>query len=377
MNGKIYLDNNSTTEVAEEVLTAMLPYLQENYGNPSSIYNFGKISKSAIEESRKIIANYINAKSNEIIFTSCASESNTTAIMSSVRTNKTKKHIITTKVEHSSILETMKYLESIGYNITYLDVDNNGRISLEELESSITDDTLLISVMLANNEIGNIYPIKEISTLAKKNNILFHVDGVQALGKIKIDVNDLGVDMMSFSGHKINAPKGIGFLFIKENIPYVPLIFGHQEKDRRGGTENTPYIVGIGKAVELLKNSENEIIEIKKKRDELEINISNSISGITIYGDRDNRLPNVINISFEGIKGEELLLMLEANNIYVSTGSACNSFDINPSHVLVAMNADLKSGNPIRISLSKNNTKAELEIFTKKLINIINVLRKK
>lgn len=377
MNNKIYLDNNATTKIDSEVLDAMLPFLKDDYGNPSSIYNFGKISKNAIDHSRNIISNYINAKNSEIIFTSCASESNVTAIMSAVKSNPNKRHIITSKVEHSSILETMKYLESLDYNITYLDVDEYGKISIKELENAITSETILITIMLANNEIGNIYPIRQISEIAKKNNILFHVDGVQALGKMKINVVDLGADTMSFSGHKVHAPKGIGILYVKSGIPYTSLIFGHQENGKRGGTENVPYIVGLGKAIELLEVNESELDLIVKMRNNLENTIIKNIDGAIIYGDRDNRLPNVTNIAFNGIKGEELLLMLESNNIYVSTGSACNSFDISPSHVLVAMKADLSNSSPIRISLSKYTTEVELDIFVKKLVNIINMLRKR
>ena len=377
MFSKIYLDNNATTKISEEVLNAMLPFLKEDFGNPSSIYDFGKTVKEAIDKSRNTIATFLNCKDSEVIFTSCASESNCTAIMSAVKVNPNKKHIITTKVEHTSILETMKYLESIGYKISYLSVDNQGRINLKELEDLIQDDTLLITIMMANNEIGNIYPIKEISEIAHKNNILFHVDGVQAIGKVNIDVKELGIDSLSISGHKIHAPKGIGVLYLKENTPFVPLIFGHQEKDHRGGTENVPYIVGMSKAIELISNNDEEIYKIKQLRDKLEYEIINNIDDVKIYGDIENRLPNTTNIAFKGIKGEELLLMLESNNIYVSTGSACNSFDINPSHVLVAINVDFESGSPIRISLSKYTTEDEIEIFKRKLINIVNMLRKK
>ena len=377
MNNIIYLDNNATTKVDEEVFNAMLPYLKENYGNPSSIYNFGKNEKEVIEKSRSIIAGYINANNDEVVFTSCASESNCTAIMSAIKTNQDKKHIITTMVEHSSILETMKYLESIGYKITYLKVDKNGKIDLKELEAAIDIDTLLVTIMLANNEIGNIYPIKDISKITQKNNILFHVDGVQAVGKIKIDVKDLGIDMFSMSGHKIHGPKGIGVLYIKNNTPFTPLIFGHQENNKRGGTENVPYIVGLGKAFEILKDNDKEIYKIKSLRDKLEQELLSNISDVKIYGDLENRLPNTTNIAFNGIKGEELLLMLESNNIYVSTGSACNSYDISPSHVLVALDVDLQNSSPIRISLSKYTTKQEIDLFIKKIINIINMLRKR
>lgn len=375
---EIYLDNNATTKCDSEVLKAMLPYLENQFGNPSSTYSIGKEVKEAIGLSRKNVANLLNAKEEEIIFTSCASESNVTTILNAVRNNKNKKHIITTRVEHASIMETMKYLESNGYKITYLSVDSLGRLDLEELEKSITEDTLLIAVMMANNEIGNIYPIKEIGEIAKKHNILFHSDAVQALGKVKIDVKELNVDTLSLSGHKINAPKGIGVLYVRDGIPYTPLVFGHQEKNRRGGTENVPYIIGLGTAVKLiLEDNYKENDRLKELRDYMEDEIKLRISDIHIYGDLDNRLPNTSNIAFKGVNAEELLIMLESFNIFVSTGSACNSEIAEPSHVLVACGADLDEYSPIRISLGKYNTKEEIDKFIKSLENIVNMLRKK
>lgn len=374
----IYLDNNATTKCDEQVLNAMLPYLKEQYGNPSSTYSFGKEVKEEIIKSRKKIAEVLNANEDEIIFTSCASESNVTAIMNAIINNPNKKHIITTKVEHASIMETMKYLESIGYNITYLSVDNFGRIDLTELEKSISSDTCLISIMMANNEIGNIYPIKEIGNIAKKYNVLFHCDSVQAIGKVKIDVKDMNIDTLSLSGHKINAPKGIGVLYIKNGIPYTPLIFGHQEKNRRGGTENVAYIIGLGKAVELIINDNyNSNSNLKELRDYMESQIKNNIEDVIIYGDLENRLPNTSSIAFKGVKADELLLMLESFNIYVSTGSACNSEIAEPSHVLTACNADLKNYSPIRVSLGRYNTKEEIDTFVKRLVSIINMIRKR
>ena len=373
MNTKIYLDNNATTKCDEEILKAMLPYLNEQYGNPSSTYSFGKDVKDEITKARKNIAKLLNANENEIIFTSCASESNVTAVLSAVR-NRDKKHIITTSIEHASIMETMKYLESIGYEITYLKVDKLGRINLQDLENSITENTCLIAIMMANNEIGNIYPIKEIGEIAKKYHILFHCDSVQAIGKIKIDVKDLNVDTLSLSGHKINAPKGIGVLYIKNGIPFTPLIFGHQESNRRGGTENVPYIIGLGKAVELiLEDNYNLNTKLKDLRDYMEKEIKNCIDDVIIYGDLDNRLPNTSNIAFKGVKAEELMLMLEAFDIFVSTGSACNSEMAELSHVLTACKADLINYSPIRVSLGKYNTKEEIDIFVKRLQNIVNM----
>lgn len=378
MDLKIYLDNNATTRCDKEVLDAMLPFLDNRYGNPSSTYSFGRDVKDEINKARSHVGKLLNADTSEIIFTSCASESNVSAIMNAVRCYPDKKHIITTSVEHASILETMKYLESIGYNITYLSVDNLGRINLEELEKSITDQTCLISIMMANNEIGNLYPIKEVGKIAKKHNILFHCDAVQAVGKVKIDVKDLEVDTLSISGHKINAPKGIGALYVRNGISYTPLIFGHQEKNRRGGTENVAYIIGLGKAVQLILTDENkEIKRIQELRDYMENEIINNISDVVIYGDLENRLPNTSSIAFKKVKADELMLMLESFNIFVSTGSACNSEIALPSHVLTACNADLDNYSPIRVSLGKDNTKDEIDLFVKRLINIVIMLRKR
>lgn len=378
MNSKIYLDNNATTKCDEEVLNAMLPYLKEQYGNPSSTYFFGKEVKDDISKARRNIAKLINANENEIIFTSCASESNVSAIMNAIRIYPNKKHIITTKVEHASIMETMKYLESIGYNVTYLSVDTFGKINLQELENSITESTCLISIMMANNEIGNIYPIKEIGRIAKKHNILFHCDTVQAIGKVKIDVREMNIGTLSLSGHKINVPKGIGVLYVRNDIPYMPLIFGHQESNRRGGTENVPYIIGLGKAVELILNDNYESNKkLQQLRDYMENEIKDKISDVVIYGDLENRLPNTSSIAFKGVKADELLLMLESFNIFISTGSACNSEIAEPSHVLTACNADLENYSPIRVSLGKYNTKEEIDTFVKRLINIVNMIRKR
>lgn len=378
MNSKIYLDNNATTQCDERVLQSMLPYLGEQYGNPSSTYSFGKEVKDKIIESRKNVAKLLNADETEIIFTSCASESNATAIMNAVRTYPAKKHIVTTKVEHASILESMKYLESIGYTVAYLSVDSFGRLDLKELQESITPDTFLISIMMANNEIGNIYPIKEIGAIAKQNNILFHCDAVQAVGKVKIDVDDMNIDTLSISGHKIHAPKGIGVLYIKNGIPFQPLIFGHQEKNRRGGTENVPYIVGLGEAIKLiLEDNYATNLYMQDLRNYMENEIKNNIDDVLIYGDLQNRLPNTSSIAFKGINADELLLVLESFNIFVSTGSACNSEIAEPSHVLTACHADFDNYSPIRISLGKYNTKEEIDFLVKRLINITNMIRKR
>lgn len=373
----IYLDNNATTKVDEEVLNAMLPYLKEEYGNPSSTYSFGKKVKDEITKARNNVAKLLNANPDNIIFTSCGSESNVTAIMNAVRLNPDKKHIITTSVEHASIIETLGYLAKDGYKITFLEVDDKGRLNLDELKSAITPDTCLISVMMANNEIGNIYPIKEISKIAKENNILFHTDAVQAAGKIKIDVEDLDVDSLSISGHKINVPKGIGVLYMKDKKMF-PLIYGHQEKNRRGGTENSAYIIGLGKAAEMIINDNYNMAEEEKElRDYMEEEIKKNIEDVYIYGDLDNRTPNTSSIAFKGVKADELMLVLESFDIYVSTGSACNSELAVPSHVLTACHANLDDYSPIRVSIGKYNTKEEIDEFIKRLMNVVKMLRSK
>ncbi len=378
MDSLIYFDNNATTKIDEEVFKAMLPYLKEEYGNPSSIYSIGRKTKEEIAKARENIAKLLNSKPENIIFTSCGSESNITAINSSIKLNPNKKHIITTKVEHASIMEMMNQLEKDGYIISYLNVDNRGRLDLDELKKSIRPDTCLISIMMANNEIGNIYPIKEIAKIAHDNDIIIHCDAVQALGKIKIDVEDLDVDYLSVSGHKINAPKGIGALYIKNSDSFTPLIFGHQEKNRRGGTENVPYIIGLGKAAEIiLKDNYQKEKEIESLRDYLEEEVEKNIEDIHIYGDKQNRTPNTSSIAFKGVKADELMLVLESFNIYVSTGSACNSEIALPSHVLTACKANLEDYSPIRISLGRYNTKEEIDIFIKRLINVVTMLRRK
>lgn len=375
----IYFDNNATTECEEEVLKEMLPYFKEKYGNPSSLYSFSKQVKERIQQARSNVAKLLNANVNEIIFTSCASESNISAIRNAIQNNPNKKHIITTKVEHASIMESMKSLEKQGYQITYLSVDEKGRINLEELRRSIKkDDTFLIAIMMANNEIGNIYPIEEIGKIAKENNVLFHCDAVQAVGKMKIDVKNMKIDTLSMAGHKIHAPKGIGVLYVRENLDFTPLIFGHQEDERRGGTENVPYIIGLGKAAKMILEDDNKSNEkIKVLRDKLEKELKEKIEDCYIYGDIENRLPNTTNIAFKGIKGEEILLVLESFGIYIGTGSACNSKSVEPSHVLTAMGVDLSESSPIRISLGKTNTEEEVEKLVEMLTKTVKMLRRR
>lgn len=378
MNQAIYFDNNATTKVSEDVFMEMLPYLKEEFGNPSSTYSLGRRVKEKVQEARKNVASLLGCLEDEIIFTSCASESNQTAIISAVRNNPNKKHIITSSIEHASIIETMKYLEKEGYKISYLSVDEQGRINLDELKSLITEDTLLITMMMANNEIGNIYPIKEIGKLARENNILFHCDAVQAVGKVKIDVNDMNIDTLSLAGHKINAPKGVGVLYVRNNIPFTPLIFGHQEKNRRGGTENTAYIIGLGKACKnILEDNYKSCKRLEELRNYLEEEVKKNIDDVVIYGDLENRTPNTSSIAFKGVKADELLLVLESFNIFISTGSACNSEEAEPSHVLTACKANLEQYSPIRISLGKDNTKEEIDFFIKRLTSSVSLMRRK
>ena len=349
---EVYVDNNATTKVDEDVLNEMLPYLKESFANPSSLYESGKQTRNAINNARTNVAKLLNAEDDEIIFTASATESNVTAIMSAARNSKGKKRIITSKMEHASILETMNYLETIGFDIVYLEVDDKGRISSEDLKNAINENTFLIAIMYANNELGNIYPIKEFCQIAHEHNILFHCDCTQAVGKIKVDVKDLGVDTVAFSGHKIHAPKGVAALYVKNGTPYTPLVFGHQENNRRGGTENVPYIV-------------------------FEEQIKSKIDGIHIYGDVEHRIPNTSNIAFQNADGNELAIILEANNINLSNGSACNTTEPKPSDVLVACHANLKEYFPIRVSFDGNNTKEQVDYFINKLVMNVNMLRRR
>ena len=332
-----YFDNSATTKIKDEVLDAMLPYLTSQYGNASSIYSLGRESKRAIEKARKQVASLINCAPEEIYFTSCGSESDNTALKGIAYKYRNKgNHIITSKIEHPAILNTCKNLESKGYEITYLNVDKNGIIDMNQLLNSIKPTTILISIMTANNEIGTIEPIKQISEIAHKKNIIFHTDSVQAIGNIKIDVQRQGIDMLSLSGHKIYAPKGIGVLYVKKGIDFERFIDGgHQEKNKRAGTENVAEIVGLGKACELAeRNLEYHQQKIKSLRDYCVQQIETKIPNIHINGGTQNRLPGNINISFEQMESEELLYRLDEVGICASGGSACSSGETAPSHVL-------------------------------------------
>ncbi len=373
----IYLDNNATTKVDERVLEAMMPYFKEEYANPSSMYNFSKKSSNAIKEARAKIRDFVNAKDEkEIIFTSCGSESANTAIRGVLNYNKTKKHIITTKVEHPCVLNLYKQLEKQGYKVDYIGVNSIGELDLEELSQAVDEDTALVSVMWANNETGVINPIGKISEIIKSKNkdTKLYVDAVQVAGKIPIDVQANGVDLLGISGHKFHAPKGIGALYVNSKTMITPLIIGgHQERGKRAGTENTPYIVGIGKAAELAADSLNyEQTEIKRLRDKLETNILNRIYNARLNTGIANRVPNTTNIGFEYIEGELILLHLSDIGICASSGSACTSGSLEPSHVLRAMNVPFTAiHGSIRWSLSRFTTEEEIDYVIDKLPGII------
>ena len=372
----IYFDNAATTKIKTEVLNEMMPYLTKNYGNASSLYSIGRNAKRAIENSRRQVAELINCNPNEIYFTGSGSESDNTALKGYVYANKSKgNHIITSKIEHPAILETCKNLENKGFEISYINVDENGTIDLEELKKTIKPSTILISIMFANNEIGTIEPIEEISKIAKENNIIFHTDAVQALGNTKIDVQKMNIDMLSMSGHKINAPKGVGALYIKNDIKIERFIDGgHQEKNKRAGTENVASIVGMGKACEITnRNLEVHIRNLRRLRDYYIVRITKEMGDkIRINGSLENRLPGNANISFKGMDGSEIVYRLDEYNICVSSGSACSSKNTTPSHVLSAINVpeEFLTG-AIRTTFGDNNTFEEINYLINCLKKII------
>ena len=370
-----YFDNSATTRIKEEVLEEMFPYLNVQYGNPSSIYSIGRNAKRAIEESRKRVASLINCNPKEIYFTSCGSESDNTALKGIAYLNENKsKHIITSKIEHPAILNSCQNLEKHGFEVTYLDVDKNGFVNLESLKSSIRPDTILISIMFANNEIGTIEPIEKIAKIAHENNIIFHTDAVQAVGNIEIDVQKMDIDMLSLSGHKIYAPKGVGALYVKKGIEFERFIDGgHQEKNKRSGTENVAQIVALGKACQIAeKNLEQYQNKLRNLRDYFLEKIKNEIPNIHINGTMEKRLPGNINISFENVDSNEILFKLDEYGICASGGSACSSGDNNPSHVLTAIGipSELAKG-AIRFTFGDFNTKEDVDYLIKTLDKII------
>ncbi len=375
----IYLDNAATTPVKPEVLEAMLPYFTDRFGNPSSIYSISAANKNDITVAREVIANTINTSSDNIYFTAGGSEADNWALKATAEAYEEKgKHIITSKIEHHAILHTCDYLEKRGFEITYVGVDENGIIKLDELEAAIRPDTILISVMFANNEIGTIQPIKEIGEIAKKHNVLFHTDAVQAYTQVPIDVEELGIDMLSVSGHKINGPKGIGFLYIRKGVKIRSFVHGGaQERKRRAGTENVPGIIGIAKAAEIAtKNMEARTAKEIELRDYLIERVIKEVPYTRLNGDRVKRLPNNVNFSFQFIEGESLLIMLDMEGICASSGSACTSGSLDPSHVLLAIGLphEIAHGS-LRLTLSDATTKEDIDFVIEKIKGIVKHLR--
>jgi cysteine desulfurase len=374
----IYLDNNATTQVAEEVLESILPYFRELYGNPSSMHSFGGQIGQKIRAAREQVAALLGAMPEEIIFTSCGTESDNAAIRSALAIHPDKKHIVTSRVEHPAIHALCAQLATQGYRITELPVDKNGLLDLENLEKNLTPDTAVVSLMWGNNETGVIFPVEEAARLAHEKGILFHTDAVQSAGKIPIKMKNNVIDMLSISGHKLHAPKGIGILYLRRGTRFSPfLIGGHQEKGRRGGTENTPSIIGLGKACELAdKNMQKENKEVKRLRDKLEKELLERIPQSRVNGDTANRLPNTTNISFEYVEGEAILLLMNELGICASSGSACTSGSLQPSHVLRAMGVPFTMAHgSIRFSLSIYNTEKEIDFVIDKMPAIIERLR--
>jgi cysteine desulfurase len=374
----IYLDNNATTAVSPEVLNEMLPYLKELYGNPSSSHSFGRNLYYKIEQAREKVALLIGAEPEEIIFTSCGTESDNTAISSAIQLDEKKQHIITTQVEHPAVLNLVKHLERKGYKSTYLPVDRAGKLNIDAFKNAIDDDTAIVSIMYANNETGVIFPIAEIGAMCRERGILFHTDAVQAVGKVPMDVRKLGVDMLSMSGHKLHAPKGIGVLYVRKGCKFFPyFIGGHQEYGQRAGTENLASIVALGKACELaLEKIACEQASVAGLRDLLELNLTNKCSDIFINGCGSERLSNTTNISFSNVDSETLLRRLDTYGICASAGSACSSGSSEPSHVLRAMGVpDDAIHGSIRFSLSRYTTEEEVKTVIDIIPGIINDLR--
>lgn len=374
-----YFDNAATTRVKDEVLNEMLPYLKDKFGNPSSMYTIGREAKRAMEEAREKVAKLIGSKTNEIYFTGSGSESDNTAIKGIAYENiRRGKHIITSKIEHPAVLHTCQFLEKQGFSVTYLNVDKNGFISIDELIKSIRNDTILISIMFANNEIGTIQPIQEIAKIAKMYNITFHTDAVQACGNVPINVQKMGIDMLSLSGHKLYAPKGIGALYVKNGIKFERFVDGgHQEKNKRAGTENVSGIVGLGKACEIAnKNLENHMKYLEELRNYYISKVENNIPLAKLNGAKQKRLPGNANFSFEYIDGQSLLLNLDAKGICASSGSACSTGSSKPSHVLTAigLSENLANG-ALRTTFGEENTKEDVDYLVDNLINIVEKLK--
>lgn len=382
----IYADNNATTCVAPEVFEAMRPYLCEKYGNPSSIYTFGGELAADIERARIEVAELLGAswrnnlgQATEIIFTSCGTESDNAALRSALEVQSGRRKIVTSKVEHPAILNLCRELEREGYTVETIGVDGDGRLDMSALERAVDSETALVTLMWANNEIGNIYPVEEVARIAHRAGALFHTDAVQAAGKVPMNMSESEIDMLSISGHKLHAPKGVGVLYVRRGVRFRPFIIGgHQEKGRRGGTENVASIIGLGKACELArKGMAEEIAHVKKLRDRLETGIAERIPAIRINGDKSSRLPNTSSISFEYIEGEAILLLLDQYGICASSGSACTTGSLEPSHVLRAMGLPYTAAHgTLRFSFSRYNTVEEVDRIIEVLPSVISTLRK-
>jgi cysteine desulfurase len=378
----VYMDNNATTMVAPEVVKVMIPYLGNLYGNPSSMHTFGGLVGQDVSDARGKVAHLIGATPEEVVFTSCGTESDSTAILSALRTFPEKRHVITTRVEHpavKSLCENLEMLTGHKYRVTRLKVDAEGMIDIDEYEAALTEDTAIASIMWANNETGNIYPVEKMAAMAKQRGILFHTDAVQAVGKIPLDLKTLDIDFLSLSGHKLHGPKGVGVLYIKRGTHFVPFLpGGHQEHGRRGGTENVASIVGLGKACELAAaNMEEENTRVKSLRDRLEEGLLSGVSQARLNGHKTDRLPNTTNISFEFVEGEAILLHMNQHKICASSGSACTSGSLEPSHVLRAMGVPFTAAHgSIRFSLSTYNSEEEIDYVVEKMPPIIELLRK-
>ncbi len=375
----IYFDHAATTKLSSEALDAMMPYLTENYGNASSVYSIGRTSREAVETARSQVAKSINAKEKEIYFTAGGSESDNTVIKGVAYAKKSKgNHIITSKIEHPAVLETCRQLEKEGFSVTYLPVDSKGQISLEDLKNAIRPETILISIMFANNEIGTIQPIAEIGAIAKEHKILFHTDAVQAVGHVPIDVKAMNIDMLSMSAHKFEGPKGIGAMYVRTGVIFEKLIAGgHQERSKRAGTENVPGIVGMGKAIELAtENLEKNMAYVSSLRNYLMDNIDKRIPYIRKNSNTECCLPGTVNVSFKFIEGESLLFMLDMKGICASSGSACTSGSLDPSHVLLAIGVPVEVAHgSLRISIGTDNTKEDIDYLLDSLEQIVSRLR--
>ncbi len=376
---QVYLDYAATTPVKEEVVREMLPYYTEVYGNPSSLYSPGLEAKAGLDEARKRVADLIKADPKEIFFTSCGTEADNWVLEGVADSLKDKgKHIITSRIEHHAILHTCEYLEKHGYEVTYLDVDSDGFVSPEALEKAIRDDTILVSIMMVNNEVGTIEPIRELAAVAKARGVLFHTDAVQALGNIPIDVKDLGVDFLSMSAHKIYGPKGVGALYMRKGLRITNYMHGGaQESKRRAGTENVAGIVGFGKAAELAgQNLESHMADLRELRDYFWEKIRTNITGVQLNGSAEKRHPGNLNVSFDYIEGEAILLMLDAGGISVSTGSACSSKSLVPSHVLDALGVPItKMNGTVRFTIGDFTTKEDIDYVADVLTKVVERLR--